>query len=268
MKDALARLSERLPDPLFYRVLARQFRSQEPELRQLAVMVPPARAAVDVGAWWGPWTHWLSRRVPRVVAVEPQPRLAAFLERVGGANVEVVNAALSDTTGSVFLTVPGARRGRDALASLEPGIEGDTITVPGRRLDDLGVTDVGFVKIDVEGHELAVLRGGRETIERDRPVLFVEIEQRHLTDPIERSFEAVTALGYAGHFWLGKRWHPLDAFDVHTHQLAALDDPKSRRYVNNFLFVPEGERFGQYKRETGQRRSRMAGDTVPMADGR
>ena len=48
-----------------------------------------------------------------------------------------------------------------------------------RRLDDLALGDVGFVKIDVEGHELAVLRGAAETLQRNRPPLLVEAEERH-----------------------------------------------------------------------------------------
>jgi FkbM family methyltransferase len=41
-------------------------------------------------------------------------------------------------------------------------------------LDSLGLVDVGFLKIDVEGHELAVLRGANETIAKNRPVVFME----------------------------------------------------------------------------------------------
>jgi FkbM family methyltransferase len=238
VKNALDRLVERLPDPLFYWLLARQYRMQEPELRQVPVIVPQSLPAIDVGAWWGPWTYWLSRWVPQVIAVEPQPRLAAFLERVAGANVKVVNAALSDAPGSVTLTVPSARRGQDALASVEPGIEGETMTVPAHRIDDLAADgNFGFIKIDVEGHELAVLRGAEKVIERCTPALLIEIEQRHLRHPIEQNFQAVARLGYVGYFWLGKHWHPLDAFDVEAHQLAVIDDRKSGRYVNNFLFV-------------------------------
>lgn len=242
MKNALGRLVERLPDPLFYWLLARQYRLQEPELRQVQVIVPQTLPAIDVGAWWGPWTYWLSRWVSHVIAVEPQPRLAAFLERVAGANVKVVNAALSDAPGSLTLTVPSSRRGQDALASVEPGIEGETMTVPAHRIDDLAADgSVGFIKIDVEGHELAVLRGGEKVIERCAPALLIEIEQRHLPHPIEQNFEAVTGLGYVGCFWLDKHWHPLDDFDVQAHQLSAVDDRKSGRYVNNFLFVAKSD---------------------------
>lgn len=44
-----------------------------------------------------------------------------------------------------------------------------------KRLDDFGIADVDFIKIDVEGHELEVLKGGAATIERYRPVLLMEV---------------------------------------------------------------------------------------------
>lgn len=239
IKDLIARLTERIPDPIFYRLLARQFRSQEPELRHLSTFVPPDAPAIDVGAWWGPWTYWLSRRVPHVVAFEPQPRLAAFLERVTAANVTVRAEALSDSSGSAELSMVGLRRGQDALATLERdgAPESERITVPTCRLDDLDVETVGFVKIDAEGHESAVLRGAHELIRRCSPVLFVEIEQRHIGHPIEQSFAEITDLGYRGHFLWRDRWLPVDELDVEVHQ--ASPDVRSHGYVNNFLFAPE-----------------------------
>lgn len=241
VKDVVARLTERIPDPLFYRLLARQFRSQEPELRRLSTFVPPDAPAIDVGAWWGPWTYWLSRQVPHVVAFEPQPRLAAFLKRVTGRNVTVRAEALSDASGPAVLRLGGLRRGQDALAALDcdgaSESESATITVPTCRLDDLDVEAVGFVKIDAEGHESAVLRGGQELIRRCSPVLFVEIEQRHIGYPIERSFTEIVDLGYRGYFLWRGRWLPVDELDVDVHQ--ASSHVLSHEYVNNFLFVPE-----------------------------
>ena len=239
VKDVIARLTERIPDPLFYQLLARQFRWQEPELRCLSTFVPPDAPAIDVGAWWGPWTYWLSRQVPHVVAFEPQPRAAAFLDRVTGKNVTVRAEALSDASGPAVLRLSGRRRGKDALATLEcnGAPESETITVPTCRLDDLDVEAVGFIKIDAEGHESAVLRGGQELIRRCSPVLFVEIEQRHIGHPIERSFAEIADLGYRGYFLWRGRWLPVDELDVEVHQ--ASPDIRGHEYVNNFLFAPE-----------------------------
>lgn len=260
MKNLVARTSELIPDRLFYRLLARQFRRQEPELRWLPVIVPPDRPAVDVGAWWGPWTYWLSARAPRVVAVEPQPRLAHFLRRVTAPNVTVLAEALSDHPGEVTLAVPGSQRGEDALAAVKPMngsalVEGnDRIVVRARRLDDLDVAGVGFVKIDAEGHELRVLEGGRATLAAHQPVVFVEVEQRHHAEPIDTVFSFLQGLGYVGYFLLDGRWRTLAEFDVTRHQTAAVHDVKSAFYVSNFVFVPAG---------LTAVRERLAGSGVP-----
>ena len=54
-----------------------------------------------------------------------------------------------------------------------------SIDVPVKRLDDLHLDQVGLIKIDVEGHELAVLRGAADTLTRNRPAVLAEAEERH-----------------------------------------------------------------------------------------
>jgi len=223
-----------------YRVIAAQFRMQERELAGIPVFVPAGRTAVDVGAWWGPWTYWLSRRVPEVYAFEPQHRLADFLRRVVGPNVRVVEAALADRRGHAELVVPDVALGQDALAHLggtDDARAGCGIAqVELRRLDDYDLRDVGFIKIDVEGHELAVLHGATETLKRCRPTLLVEIEARHSRVPIEETFGYLAAMGYVGAYRLGRRWYSVEGFDVEKHQAAKAG---GKPYVNNFLFTPE-----------------------------
>jgi FkbM family methyltransferase len=239
-----AKVVDLLPDPVVFRLVPLLYRRQEPELARLAEFVPDHRNAVDVGGWLGPWTRELARRVPRVTCVEPQPDLAAYLRKVVPANVTVVEAAVSDVAGTAALSLPEARHGANALASLR----GDTDTaavvhqVRVIRLDDLDVADVGFVKIDVEGHERAALDGAIELIRRDRPRLLLEAEQRHLDEPLASLFERVTSEGYEGWFLHGGRWHPLADFDVQRHQLDHLDDVVGPDYVNNVLFTPVDDR--------------------------
>ena len=59
------------------------------------------------------------------------------------------------------------------------GASVDEIEVPRITLDSLGQDAVGFIKIDVEGHEVDVLAGAREILRRDRPAILVEAEERH-----------------------------------------------------------------------------------------
>src|SRR2546421_8213448 len=109
----------------------------------------------------------------------PFAALAAF-----GGRLHAHNMALSDRAGECQLYVP-FRDGepQPGLASLTPPIERHVVaTAPMRTLDSFDFPRVTVLKIDVEGHEASVLRGAENTIQRERPVLCVEIERRLLGD--------------------------------------------------------------------------------------
>jgi FkbM family methyltransferase len=138
-----------------------------------AVLAPDANC-IDVGANAGDVLGTMVRLAPegRHIAYEPLPELAGSLaERFPG--VDVRNIALSDTSGeATFYRDPAA----DSRSSLSPGNGSEPLTVR------LGTLDQDlpegyrprFVKIDVEGAELAVLRGGAETLARHRPHIAIE----------------------------------------------------------------------------------------------
>lgn len=238
----LAAIARRLPTRLLYPASAWFYRAR-PETHVLLLddLVDADRPAVDVGAWWGPWTYWLARRCPEVIAVEPNPVMAEHLARVAPDNVRVEALALSDDDGEGALWVPDGR-GRDALASLDGDDDGhgEFVSVPLRRLDDLGLDDVGFLKVDVEGHEFAVLRGAAETLRRCRPVILVELEEVRATTPMGETIDYLAGLGYEGWIRREGRWASIDTFDLDTDQRAHAHDPMSVRYINNFVFVREG----------------------------
>lgn len=202
-------------------------------------LVPRGGLALDIGAGTGLYTYWLARRARHVHAFEPRPEAADAIRRRWMPNVTVHNVALSDESGEAELFVPDERGTR---ASIEPGVrdgDGHVITVPRVRLDDLALEPVRFVKIDVEGHELSVIRGGARTIERDLPTVFCESEERHGEGSVP---DLVTAMrddfGYEAYFWLRGDLIPIERFSLQQHQLARGGDVKSPDYVNNFVFLP------------------------------
>lgn len=118
-------------------------------------------------------------------------------------------------------------------------------------LDELGLKDVGFVKVDVDGSELAVLRGATGLLARDRPALFVELESR--IQPIAPVLTYLSLLGYDGWVLPGRDWIPLSAFPLEAHQAEAAHVVtqgllrrvlpfRGPRYVNSVLFLPDGRR--------------------------
>lgn len=231
-----------LPDPLLRRAIHRFWKYQEPELRRLDDYLLGNRTAVDVGAWWGPWTAAFARHCPSVHAIEPQPQLAARLRSWAPPHVTVHEAAVSDSVGRATLGRPDATPGNDGLASLRDGdAAADSVEVDVTTIDALGLENVGLVKVDVEGFELPALRGAEATIARDRPRFMIEVEQRHLDFPIDDVFDWLTARDYHGHLLRSGTWELLETFDVERDQLASVDRPRSRRYLNAFLFTPAEE---------------------------
>ena len=149
----------------------------------------------------------------RVLAFEPLPEAFARLRAAFGdplpAHVELRREALGDRDGEAVLAVPvldgapqeqwaSTAKGYGALG--EPRVAERRVTVPLRRLDGFGLTDLAAVKLDAEGAEYEVLRGARETLLRCRPVLSVEIEERHRPGSTWAVPAFLDALGY-GTYW-------------------------------------------------------------------
>ena len=175
----------------------------EPELRRLPDLARPDRLAVDVGAADGVYAWHLVRSAAGCVAFEANPESAARVQaRVPRAIVHPI--ALSHDTGTTELRVPVVDGvAYTGLATVEAAnrltgfVSSRVIEVPVRTLDSFELLPVGFIKIDVEGHELAVLEGARATILRDRPVLLVEVEERHRPGALSSVTDFLRELGYA-----------------------------------------------------------------------
>ncbi|MEO1040619.1 MAG: FkbM family methyltransferase [Pseudomonadota bacterium] len=246
MSEPASTIEERLKRALIppawelARITRREKRKGEPGLRLLPFLVDPARAALDVGANRGIWAGEMVQLTGRVFAFEPNPKLFRFLSAALGARLDCQPLAASDSDGEAALMVPGeGRRFSNQGASLSrtkigerPHIE---VTVQTRRLDSLDLPPVGFMKIDVEGHERAVLDGARALIERDRPVMIIEIEERHTGRDIEGELNAVEALGYRTLPIRQGRLISRDRFDADADHRGQENTPC---YVNNFLFLP------------------------------
>lgn len=237
-----------LPGPVVHRLAAWSFRwCGEQRMLFLDELVDPQRGAVDVGAWWGPWTYWLAKRCPQVWSFEPNPQLAKVLTRAARPNVHVEPVALSDHTGSTTLFVP-RQLGDEAQATLEAGhrlATAEEVTVDVRRLDDYDLGDIGFMKIDVEAHEAAMLRGALGVLRRCRPVVLIEIEQRFHEQPIDAIFSYFLDLGYSGWIRRAGQWEPLSTFSVERDQVPFQGTPKDTRYINNFVFTPTANMPGR-----------------------
>ena len=233
-----------IPGPLYIRYRARkELRRGEREIALLPALVDPARNAVDAGANKGVYSYFIAKHAKHVFAYEPNPKLFKILQRNIARNVTASPIALSDATGSSILRVPFGSKGHSnqgaSLSDAKVSGNFTPVEVATSRIDDLGLTDIGFIKIDVEGFESAVIRGAQKLIARDRPNLLVEIEEKHTKRPIEESLQEIVALGYDGMFLpaSGGALTPLAAFDPVTQHRAP-----TAGYVFNFVFKPNGRR--------------------------
>ena len=214
------------------------------EMKVLRSERPTCRRAIDVGANVGIYSYFFSTFSERVDSFEPVRQISSMLEAYAHRcyKVKFHNVGLSNRVGKFNLYYPYINSAKDpnwGLASLtSPSVDCGSLLVDVRRLDDYRFTDVDIIKIDVEGHEMDVVLGAVETIRRDRPILLIEIEQRHLNRPISDVFDCITNLGYLGGFYRGERFMPLNDFLYERDQEPYLKDIYNSAYINNFIFKP------------------------------
>jgi FkbM family methyltransferase len=225
---------------------------RERTLQCVSALVKTHGVVVDVGAHRGLYTTWFARRVGvagEVHAFEPNPMFHRRLAAIGAylPQVTLHPTALSSREAQTDLYVPRlAERqvpalGRLALEGGFRGVSHDSIEVKTERLDDVSfLRPPSFLKIDVEGHELKVLRGGERLLRDVSPSILVEVEQRHRDGDVREVFGFLAGLGYTGWFVRDNTLQPIDSFDLQRDQLRLVSsDPievMTTAYVCDFVF--------------------------------
>lgn len=213
----------------------------EAEAAALDHLLPDGAICFDIGAEYGLYTLTFARRIGergRVFSFEPLPGPYRFLSRVvrwlRAPNVTVHRLALGERIHEATLSLPRRRwlpvHGRAFVTddAHGPGPNAEfprEVRVPSAvstvdvAVAEAGLTRVDFIKIDVEGYEPAVLRGALRTLERFRPALLIEIEDRHLEKFRATSATIVDLLaphGYRMDALVDGTWRPVDAVSART----------------------------------------------------
>ena len=183
----------------------------EGEIEVFRQVVRAGATVVEAGANLGAHTVALARLVGPggvVHAIEPQrvmfQTLCGNLALNSLANVFCHHAAVGDQPG--FITVPNFdfdkpnNFGGLPLGHHQMGDRVKQITI-----DSLGLQRCDFLKLDIEGMELAAIRGAKETLERHRPVLYLENDREKNSPAL---ISALLELGYKLYWHLPRFFEP------------------------------------------------------------
>ena len=235
VKSLVARMPARIQKGLRKRHYLKKLRDAtldgEPELGVVPVLVSKGDVVFDIGANFGLFTRFLSEAVGtggQVFSFEPTPDMFAVLSnssrKLGFGNVRCLNLAVSDHPGQATMSIPirddGSRNHYEA--SLETGANGgdaDSFTAEMVTLDGFceahHVERVDFIKCDVEGHEISVLRGAREMLAKYRPAILLEVnEPLHVAGHGADVRAVIEEIGYEVSVFDQGRLTPLQAGDV------------------------------------------------------
>jgi FkbM family methyltransferase len=229
-----------VPPALYIRYrYAKELRRGEKEIHLVPFLARRDRVSLDVGANKGVYAYAMLAHSAAVHAFEPNPKLFAMLQRWARGRVQLHPIALSSTSGDADLLVPRTKAGYSnqgaSLSSVKVKGAHGTVRVDAVRLDEMNLPPIGFIKIDVEGFELEVLKGAAQTLRRDRPNLLIEIEEAHTAAPLPEMIAEVCAYGYRCLALQRGTLTMFERIDVEAHHR----QPRSREdYIFNFIFLP------------------------------
>ncbi|MBT8447358.1 MAG: FkbM family methyltransferase [Gammaproteobacteria bacterium] len=201
------------------RTVARNLRNarHEPEVPFMRALLRPDDICLHVGASDGRHSYVMSDAIGdagHIYAFEPSSYSFDVLRRAcrlhGLRNITLEHAAVSDTEGELTLNTPIKRSGRPgrsfAFVSRQAGpMRGDIAHLGGAAetvrcvtVDDYvqrsGIERVDFIRCDVEGAEIGVLRGAADTLDRFLPWLLLEIHPDILREQFASSAEEIVEL--------------------------------------------------------------------------
>jgi FkbM family methyltransferase len=214
------------------------------EMHFVGRLLRPGMTVLDVGAHHGLYTLLASKgvgRSGRVFSFEPSPRerraLRLHLALNLCRNVKVQGLALgSSETEATLHVVQGSQTGCNSLRPPEVFSSTAPLRVRVTSLDAWlklnGISSVNFIKLDVEGGELDVLKGASQLLERrPRPVFLVEVEDVRTIPWGYRAREILTHLSDMEYKWFSLANGAVQELDL-----------RSNDFEGNFIACPPERR--------------------------
>ncbi|WP_379970059.1 FkbM family methyltransferase [Epilithonimonas sp. UC225_85] len=223
-------------------------RKVEPEFFWIKNVLPKDAVFMDVGANVGAYLFTLENHLKpeNIFAFEPNPQLFKRLKRLF-TKVNLSSVALSDITTVAEFKIPvinGEKvHTRGTLqTSIKEKNEEKTILqkVEVKPLDDLDLKlgKLDFIKIDVEGNEMQTLRGAKKTIEKFKPILMVEMEQRHHQDDLWTLISEIADWGFSVNYLDRETLQSKILTEDFLKQQDSDNVKNYKHYINNIIFLP------------------------------
>lgn len=246
-RDRLNRIKQNikfkyLPFRLYHRIRCYKYaKYRSPELSLISNLVKNNQNSIDIGANLGLFTFFMSRASKHVFAFEPNPYPLENLKGLVDSNVTVLPIALGNNDGPVEIKIPHHRKGwssNGASLAFKEINDGKIINIQCRKLDSLNIENIGLIKIDVEGFEIEVIRGAKDTILKNKPIMIIENEIVHTKDTNEL-FTTMNEFGYDKYICnsIGKL-EKVGNFSVEENQKNAIRN-LDINYIQNFIFIPK-----------------------------
>ena len=218
------------------------------ELLLLEFLLNKDAVFFDIGTNKGEYAYYAEKLInpKKIYLFEPEKKLNKQLKAIFN-KCHVFDTALSDSKGVHQFKIPIINGVIDnCLSSLEVENKEDNETeavvyeVKTDTLDNF-IEDKKIIptliKIDVEGHELSVLKGAEQTISKYHPTLIIEIEQRHHKNiDIESVFESFKQKGYNCYYY-SKKQSQLFSYENKTHLTNSKEYFGKIDYINNYIFI-------------------------------
>ncbi len=228
---------------LFKKRIERSIKNNdEKELQLLKKLIIPGTDVIDVGVYRGVYSYEMAKYSKMVHAFEPNPIIFKDIELNLSKiikNICFYNFALSDHENNSILKVPIRNKdfdksnyeeyfqmGKATIHEENKMDDVENFKVISKKLDDFSFSNkISFIKIDVEGHELAVIKGAENTIRKNKPILLVEIEERHSQKKVSDTLNYINSLGYYSYFYKNELINTTSLEDLNLY--------------NNFIFKPK-----------------------------
>ena len=213
----------------------------EKEMAYLDKILSKKRRFVDVGCNFGIYSYFFRNKFMNIEAFEPIYEVTKQLKGLSKYNINVHNVGLSDLEGDAQISIPlknGKLHTSDSTLNEIGDNSYEQRRIKTKTLDSFHFTNVDLIKIDVEGHEENVINGSQATISDNKPLLLVEIEDRHLRyKKIEDIFNLICSLSYDGFFLLDGKMISINQFEISKYQNQKMIATNDYNYINNFIFI-------------------------------